>query len=125
MLVFVIFLICNVTSTIICSHIDQINNVSCAVKKPLAASRFHEHGVECLSPADIFAHERFSKVKFMDINVAVRDEYYYPHFEKYICKDFQWKKRQFLLSSVGAACRDSTSIWSSTNDRTYQSFIHF
>ena len=85
----VIFLICDVTSTIIHSHIDQINNVSCTIEKPIAASRFYEQGVECLSPMDFLSYKRFSKAKSIDINIAVAVEFYYTNFEKYIYKDFQ------------------------------------
>ena len=90
MVAVLLFLIQSVSSLIIRSNIDRIDNITCSDELPIAASIFGQGDLKCLAPHDIYKNS-----EFRDVNIIEWIEFRYHHFEKYIYTDLQWKKEDF------------------------------
>ena len=90
MVAVLLFLIQSVSSLIIRSNIDRIDNITCSDELPIAASIFGQGDLKCLAPHDIYKNS-----EFRDVNIIEWIEFRYHHFEKYIYTDLEWKKEDF------------------------------
>ena len=62
MVAVLLFLIQSVSSLIIRSNIDRVDNVSSSDESPIAASIFDQGDLKCLTPQDIFKNTEFADV---------------------------------------------------------------